>query len=231
MKIAICDDSSIFREQLHKELREYFCSLDVSIQPFSSGEALLQGAAKTGYDIIFLDIEMEGIDGLETARQIRTIHKDVPIILITSHTELAMEGYEVQAFRFLGKPLERNKLIQALADIEKQLHDENRISISVDGIQKFILCKNIKYIKSENVYLNIVLENNSYLIRKKIKEMISELPGNLFISVHRSYVVNLMHIDCYDGKTIIMNDGTAIPIARGNRDLFKQKMLQYLKEK
>lgn len=231
MKIAICDDSSIFRQQLLEELREYFHSLDVSIYPFASGEALLQGIDKTEYDIIFLDIEMEGIDGLETARRIRTSNCGIPIILLTSHTELAMAGYEVQAFRFLGKPLERNKLIQALQAIENQLCNNIKIAINVDGIQKYILCKNIKYIKSENVYLNIVTHNTTYLIRKKLKTQIEELPENLFVPVHRSFIVNLMFVDSFDGKTIIMDDGTNIPVARGSRDIFKQRMLRYLKEK
>lgn len=231
MKIAICDDSSIFREQLLKELRDYFQSLDVSIYPFTSGEELLKGIEKSEYDIIFLDIEMGGIDGLETARRIRSENRDVPIILLTSHTELAMAGYEVRAFRFLGKPLEHDRLIQALQAIESQLHDDEKIIITIDGTQKFVLCKNIKYIKSENVYLNLVMNNTSYLIRKKLKEVIKELPEDLFVAVHRSYVVNLMYVESFDGNMILLDDGTSIPVARGNREQFKQKMMRYLKEK
>lgn len=231
MKIAICDDNSIFRKEVKQEIESYFQSLDVLLYDFSSGEELLSKIENIEFDLFFLDIEMAGIDGLETAKKIREREKEVPVILLTSHTELAMEGYEVQAFRFLGKPLNRQKLYDALDTIMSQIHSDEKIAVMVDGSQKFISCQNIMYIKSENVYLNLVTKDATYLIRQKMKEQIAQLPEELFFSVHRSYVVNLMFVDGFDGKEVKMSDGAGIPVARGNRDLFKQRIRRYLKEK
>ena len=110
MRIAICDDEKILQEQLKVEIEGYFNSLDIMTVCFNSGEALLVDFEKNQYDIVFLDIEMNGLNGLQTAKYLHEKKKDLPIVLVTSHTELAMEGYEVQAFRFLGKPIDRNKL-------------------------------------------------------------------------------------------------------------------------
>ena len=111
MKIIVCDDEKYICEDLEKRLREYYQSLDVLILSVSSGEELLRTMEREPEEAacIFLDIEMKGMDGLETARRLRADYPDLPVLLLTSHTELAMEGYEVQAFRFLAKPLRQEK--------------------------------------------------------------------------------------------------------------------------
>ena len=121
MKIMICDDEIYIRDTLKQHLKEYYSSLDVLILSASSGEELLRLVEREQGDVfcIFLDIEMEGMDGLETARRLRAEYPALPILLLTSHTELALEGYEVQAFRFLAKPLRQEKLVEALRAVEK----------------------------------------------------------------------------------------------------------------
>ena len=164
MKIAVCDDESIFQEQLKTELEQYYRSLDVLVECYSSGEELLMDYAKKHHDIVFLDIEMEGMNGLQVARQLHEKNRNLPIVLVTTHTELAMEGYEVQAFRFLSKPVKLDKLIAALQAMESLLLEDEKISIVNDGVNMFLPCKSICYIKSENVYLQVITTKESYLI-------------------------------------------------------------------
>lgn len=133
MKIAVCDDEPIFRKQLKAILEEYYCSLDVLVLSYSSGEELLGAVKGNPFDLVFLDIEMEGIDGLETAKRLNELVSDLPVILLTSHTELAMEGYEVRAFRFLGKPVDKRKLQEALGAFEKLRQQEQKIEIVTEG--------------------------------------------------------------------------------------------------
>lgn len=231
MKIAICDDEKFFREQLHRELESYYCSLDVLIDAFSSGWELMDAINKMNYDLLFLDIEMEGMDGLEVARKLQENETAVPIIFLTSHTELAMAGYEVQAFRFLAKPIEQRKLLEALQAFENNIERNSRIMIVEGGMQHYLSCKDIFYIKSENVYLKIVMKKETYLIRKKLKELLQELPSNLFVAVHRSYILNLEHVTGFDGAEVILEDGSRIPVSKSNRNTFKQQMIRYMKGK
>lgn len=231
MKIAICDDESIFQKHLKTMLEEYYHSLDVLIVPYSSGEELLKEIADNKYDLVFLDIEMKGLDGLETAKRIHSIHTDLPIIFLTSHTELAMEGYEVQAFRFLAKPVETKKLQEALHAFKMTLQQDNKVMIVEDGMNRYLSCRDIRYIKSENVYLQIVTKQGPHLVRKKLKEQLEELPKDTFMLVHRSYIVNLNEVVSFNGSAILLKDGFQIPVSRGNREAFKLQMLQFMKRR
>ena len=99
MKIAICDDEKTFLKELEEKILKIIPRLDCDVEPFSCAEDLL--SSEVPFDIVFLDIEMQGMDGMSCARKIRETNKDIPIVFLTSHIEMAVEGYEVSAFRFL----------------------------------------------------------------------------------------------------------------------------------
>ena len=231
MKILICDDEDIFREQLKKDLEAYYQSLDVLIQLVASGEELLAACEKNKYDLIFLDIEMHGINGLETAKRLQEKNTKEKIIFLTSHTELAMDGYEVQAFRFLGKPIEHQKLYAALEAFEKGLTQEKRIVITEEGVWHYLSCEEICYFESQNVYLRIVMQETEHRIRKKLKEMVKELPREMFVVIHRSYIVNMKYIKSFQGNQVVLEDGTILPVSKGNKEQFMEQMMRYMRRK
>lgn len=231
MKIAICDDEKIMQEYLKEEIDSYFQSLDVLTLCYGSGEEMLADYEEQQYDMVFLDIEMKGLNGLQVAKRLHTWKKDLPIVMVTTHTELAMDGYEVQAFRFLAKPVKREKLHSALKAMEERMYEDGKIQIVSDGLQRYIPCKSVCYIKCENVYLNIVTINENYLVRKKLKEFMEELPEKLFFQVHRSYVVNLSFVESFDGVNVYMEDGMKIPVSKAKRDEFKIAMIHHMKRR
>lgn len=243
MKIMICDDEKYIRDDLKKRLEEYYNSMDVLVLPVSSGEELLKIAEREQGDVfcIFLDIEMEGMDGLETARRLRTEYPALPILLLTSHTELALEGYEVQAFRFLAKPLRQEKLVEALRAVEKsvQTAETHKLRIAAGDREIYVDCRDISYVKSENVYLNIVTtgaessgqEHGRLLMRGKLKELLTRLPEYIFCQIHRSYIVNLSHVASFDGRNVQMDTGESLPVSGGRREMFRERMTRYLRER
>ena len=115
MRIAICDDENTFLKELEEKIVKIIPRLDCDVEPFSCAEDLL--SSDMAFDIVFLDIEMDGMDGMSCARKIRQSDKDIPIVFLTSHTEMAVEGYEVSAFRFLQKPVDDTKLKRTLQDL------------------------------------------------------------------------------------------------------------------
>lgn len=231
MRIAICDDEKIMQEQLKEEIEGYYKSLDLMVLCYSSGEALLADFEKKQYDVVFLDIEMKGMNGLQVARCLHEKKKELPIVLVTTHTELALEGYEVQAFRFLAKPLDRSKVYGALKAIEDLVLEDEKISIVSDGLQRYLPCKSVCYIKSENVYLDIVTTKERYLVRQKLKEVLEQLPKNRFLQVHRSFVVNLQFVESFDGGNIYMDGGMKIPVSKAHREAFKTGMIRFMQRK
>lgn len=233
MKIGVCDDERLLQEIMCRELEAYYRSLDLEIRTFSRGQELLEDLEREplAYACIFLDIEMPGMSGLETAEAIRTMGCQTPVILLTSHREYAPDGYEVGAFRFLSKPVDRKKLYEALGALEKAKREEGRLLVSQDGREFLLSLEQILYFKSENVYLDIETEKGHFLIRKKLKEQLEELPGLSFCQVHRSYIVNLAKVHGYDGKQIILTDGSLIPVGRSRREVFRAAAARYLAAK
>lgn len=231
MKIAVCDDERLFAEKLKNLIDNYYRAFDVSVYVFTSASELL-GKIEQSPDVfsaVFLDIEMSEIDGMQAAVSIRNISADMRIIFLTSHTELAMEGYEVNALRFLAKPVNTQKLHEVLALLDKSVGDDKCIMIADGGSRILIKCSDILYIKAENVYLQIVTENRNYLLRKKLADMESELDSGKFVRIHRSYIVGLAHVKSYNGKSVIMMNGAELPLSRSCEKQFKDAVMNYLR--
>lgn len=171
---------------------------------------------------------MPELDGIQAARHIRKLNSDVGIIFLTSHTELAMEGYEVNALRFLAKPVNQVKLYEVLALLDKSVNRQC-IVINDGGVNVMVKHSDVCYIKAENVYLRVVTENKNYLLRKKLADIESELDSGRFVRIHRSYIVGLEHVCSFDGKAVIMTDGTQLPLSRSCEKQFKDAVMNYLR--
>lgn len=231
LKIAICDDEISFQKILQEQIETYYGLLEVEISEFSSGVELVNSFKKSPleFQLIFMDIEMPDMDGIRASKGIRKMNQNIPIIFLTSHTEFAMEGYEVDAFRFLEKPLKIDKLIKTLQDYERLRLLDSKIELQAGDRIVLVNWTEIQYIQSENVYINVYLEGTKYLIRKKLSDVQEQMPKQTFFKPHRSYLINLRFVKSFDGKKILMNNGNAIPLSRNKRDEFKTSMMNYLR--
>ncbi|WP_414732899.1 LytR/AlgR family response regulator transcription factor [Acetobacterium carbinolicum] len=231
MKIAICDDEVNFQKVLREKLEAYYGILAVEIEVFSSGMDFVERFKEypLEFQMIFMDIEMPYQDGIETSKRIRKINQSIPIIFLTSHTELAMEGYEVDAFRFLDKPLRMERLMKTLQDFDNLRLLDSKIELQDGERTRVVNWVDIQYVQSENVYINVYMEDARYLIRKKLSDMEEQMPKQLFYKPHRSYLINLGFVKSFDGKKIMMKNGNEIPLGRGKRSDFKTSLMNYLR--
>ncbi|PXV91521.1 LytTR family two component transcriptional regulator [Lachnotalea glycerini] len=231
MKIAICDDEKIFREQLKNYLYQYYKSLDVVIEGFSSGESFLTvyQSNPQAYELIFMDIEMETLDGIKTAKKIRDFNREVILIFLTSHLEYAMDGYEVDAFRFLAKPVSQIKLKVALQDVQNEINRNKKMLIKDFDKEILIKYRDIVTIEAQNVNISIHTMNDFYLIRKTLAKMEEEVKGTMFYKPHRSYLINLGYIMHYTNKLITMENGDLIPLSRNKLKELKDALIFYVK--
>ena len=232
MRIAIVDDESVFRKQIDETITSLYGKGEVSCFHYSDGKAIIK-SFETGFelDAVFLDIEMKGMDGMETARSIRTYSKDIPIIFMTSHTEMAMDGYEVGAFRFLGKPVDREKLRETLKDLENRIKVEEKIVLKVEGEEVIHPVSSLVYIEAANNSTRFVFTNETCEVRMKFSEgmkLVDEVTKDFF-KCHRSYHINLAHISKLGSADVNMDNGDLIPVSRSSAPEVKQRLFEFIR--
>lgn len=229
MHIAICDDESAFLRDLTEKIYKKIPRLDCTVEPFSSAEELL--SSSTDFDIIFLDIEMGGMDGMTCARTIRKTNKEVPIIFLTSHTEMAIEGYEVNAFRFLKKPVEDDKLGQTLEDIKLMRASGRGVMIKSEGEQIVVVPSKVLYIESDNNNVRIITTDGTLVTRMKLTEAVDILNdvNDTIRRVHRCTAVNMSHVGRIRDKQAVMDEGSVVGISRLYLKEFKEELYEYIK--
>ena len=244
MRIAVCEDESLFRAQIVREIEAYYHSLDVVVDSFSSGEELIQkyeDGKQAGqfprYEILFLDIEMKKLDGFETARRLREYGGREILIFLTSHTEMAMQGYEVNAFRFLGKPLEKAKLAEALEEVGKRFLQEKTILLHTSQEDIKVAISDILYVESmkNDVHFYVLEHRNTdcvkeHKVRSTITEVEEQLKGNGFFRCHRSYLVQLLHVETYTNKEVVLQNGSVLPISRGKAGALKSALVDVINQ-
>ena len=232
MRIAVCDDEENFLNEICHEIDEFYKSLDIGCIPFSDGSEIVSAYEKGQcFDAIFLDIEMKQLDGMKTAEKIRSYSKDVPIVFLTSHTELAMDGYEVGAFRFLKKPVDNLKLQQTLKDIQDRYRKKKSIVLKENGNEYFLSPDEIISAESENNRVNFVTAQKEYNVRIKITEVMKLFSGyeNCFCRIHRCSIIHLGHVVSCSEKEVKLDNGKTLPISKSYSLEFKRKLFEYVK--
>lgn len=233
MRIAVCDDEVLFLEKIKQYMEKNYRNLDTEIDYFVSAEELLFQAKKgRKYHLGILDIEMEKMDGMTLARQLKELDEDMEIIFLTSHRELALEGYEVKALRFLVKPIQEEKLAEAIFSAKKILEKRYQKLLFVQENTEEIYLKpeEIYFIEAADKQIKIVTKDREIMGKMGIAQAEKLLPGELFFRCHRSFLVNLSHIRSIDGERILCSDGKEAYVSRLRKKELKAAMELYIRE-
>lgn len=216
-KIAVCDDSLADRDYVSDLVRQWAAAqgLEMELDRFSSAEAFwFRYAEEKNYDILLLDIEMGGMDGVTLARRLRRENDTVQIVFITGYSDYIAEGYEVEALHFLVKPVKKEQLLAVLnRAVEKLKKNEQVLHFTVDGQMLRIPVHQIRSVQVQGNYVTIHGRENC-----TVKKTLSELEAMLdsrFYRVGRSAIVNLTRIRRVTKTDIFLDDGSQIPLPRG----------------
>ncbi|MCQ2466713.1 MAG: LytTR family DNA-binding domain-containing protein [Clostridia bacterium] len=237
MRFAIVDDEEVFRSQIEKAIYKLCGPENVACYLYADGKSLLTSIGNGNrFDAIFLDIEMEEIDGMSTARTLRDNNNNTPIIFITSHTEMAMDGYDVAAFRFLGKPIDPERLKVVLRDLEQMLYKETSITVQKDGENIIIPISSIQYVESMDNDVIYHLWNSGKSNELQVRGTLSSVFEKLvevstdFYKIHRCTIVNLKNVKRYSATDVTMECGTKLTIAKSIRSKFRLAMFDFVKK-
>ncbi|MDF3003407.1 MAG: response regulator of the LytR/AlgR family [Bacillota bacterium] len=197
VRIIVCDDDAEDIAFLSDALYTYDPSFEIAA--FRSGETLLSEVTDSGLtaDILFLDIYMTGMDGIFVAQRICAERKDLKIIFLSSSSDHYPQAYEVFAFNYLVKPLNRKKLYAVLDRALEELNRKSdyKISFHYKSASYNVNCRDILYVESRDKLLLFHLVDGSVLQTYwRLDELIKELPKQSFIRCHQSFLVNTLHI-------------------------------------
>lgn len=230
LKVVICEDDDFFRDKLKQYLEKIFEDItnNFEIITFNSGEDLLENYTED-IDIYFIDIEMNKLTGMDVARKIREVDDNAEIIFTTALVDYVHEGYEVKAYRYLMKPIDFEKLKRnvrsCLEDIRKRR--ENNLVIQNKGEIFKINIEEILFVEAINKDITLYTKNKSYNTKTNIKTIEKELNKYNFYRCHKSFLVNMKHIDNIKQNNVLINN-IEIPISRYRAKDFKLKLLSAL---
>lgn len=227
LQIAICDDEPIIANDIKERLLQD--KPDYLIDLYQSGKELLD--AKKEYDLIFLDIEMPGMSGMEVAVELRTRRYEGDLVFLTSHTEFMPDAFKVRAFRFLQKPIVDTALKEAVDEAEKEIMNYKKILVHTTDGTRLLSIKDIIYFETVRNYTYIHIKQGEIETRKTLREWMELIGNEHFYQAHKSYVVALRYIETIasDGITMKYANGK-IPISRRKIKEMKDIFFTYVKK-
>lgn len=233
MRIAICDDEILQLELLNHYVEKWADEegINCDIELFKSAESFyFEWLEDFSYDIILLDIQMAGLDGIQLAKKIREKDDHIQIIFTTAFSDYMQQGYDVDAVHYLLKPIEEEKLKECLNKaVDRKNIKPKSILIECDGMINRIDEDSIIYLEIKGHQLFVYQKDQVISTRMTLSEMEELLSKQKFIKPHRSYMVAIKYIKRIDSKEIVLKNDDIVPISRGNYKEVQRRFFDYFK--
>ncbi len=240
MNFAIVDDVEFELQQLEQLLAGYLSEkrIDYKFSAFSSGEQFLSAYCPGCFDAVFLDNLMHGINGMETARRLRAVDPQIPVIFITNEVSFALEGYTVQAMDYILKPVTAERLRPTVDRLISRLGSRCFIEIRENRVNRRLLLDDIRYVRSVGHFLEIhtgpdVLK--PYMTLESFLSLLQQLgeydiadSSRRFQNCCRGYVINFDHVSHLGSRDFILSDETVVPVSRSKYREMQSAYASYL---
>ena len=212
--VGLCDDEGYVHDMLDEMLSGYSKDRKIKLEiiHFYSAKEVLD--MKKEIDALLLDIEMPNMDGIELGRELLKRKINYKIVMLTANENRYKEAFEIQAFRFVPKPVNKTELYAALDDVKDQLVAQKRIHVFRDTIAYDIAQTSILYIEAYRSGTRVYTQNLDYRSEKSITAWSEELDEHLFFRCHRSYIVNLSKIEEIEKNVIRLSSKDKIMVSR-----------------
>ena len=241
MRLAYCEDEKVQLKYMEGLAAEWGRLHQIPMQ-FTGYESAEEFLFKNGqtlfFDVIFLDIDMKKtseMDGMALARRIREMDPVIPILFVTNRREYVFEGYEVGAYRYLLKPLDRIKLFGLLDELSRSLKKEFHYILEViDGEIIKLPLEEICFVEVCGHFLKLKMREGEYSCKQSLQEFRAILQEaqkgaetETFVSTHRSYLVNLAYVNRIGRTDCILADGSSVPVSRNAYQSVNAAFIRY----
>ena len=224
MKLAICDDEKRIRDIIAESVKEV--SEKIEIEFYADAKGIL--SASFDCDILFLDIQMPGIDGMGAAKMLRSSGKKTVIVFVTALEDQVFNAFDVGAFNYIVKPFTKAKIIEVFKKAVKQAEDQRLVEAAISeqeeagrtitvksgGTNTRVILSEVQYAEIYDRRIILHMESSDDIEYYGRISDLENIAGKDFFRVHRAYLVNLGAVKSYDSKYVHMSDAD-IPVARG----------------
>ena len=232
LSIAVCDDEIIECCNIAGKIKGILDEMKVPfiLRQFGSGKELLR--TPEVFDILFLDIIMQDLDGMKTAHLYREKAADKMLVFISSSRDYVFEAYDVEPLQYLVKPLDETKLKKVLqkAVIKTESHPQEFLIVSKNRQKKKVFLDDIYYFEIKGRKIDIHGTEGLFTYYGQIGILENSLQGKGFFRCHKGYLVNLKYVDAYNRQEVILDNGERIIIAKRRYEQFCTEILEYMRK-
>ncbi|MFR2700572.1 MAG: LytR/AlgR family response regulator transcription factor [Anaerobutyricum soehngenii] len=236
LKVAICDDSSMYSEKIETFVTRFGAAnlVEVKTEVFTSGSQLMLYFGEKKFDLIFLDISMPGLDGLETASRIRKIDLSVPIVFCTSYYEFTniQRSIQIGAKDFLKKPIVYKKVEALLNQVynQKLINAEEKLILKNQNEVRAIQISDIIYLQTQNKAVVIHTTQCNFVSYQKLYKFEEKLGEKLFCRCHNSFLINLDYVEGLHNDFVMMRDKkeVLIPVSKYKKEQLLKMLANYV---
>ena len=231
LHIAVCDDEALERQRIADLVNQIMPEegLSCRVTSYESGADLLSAIQHGGrFQILLLDVMMEGLDGMALAAALREKGDHTAIIFISSNLEMALRGYEVEAARYLAKPVDRERLREALMFCYRTRLAQKEILLPTASGQSRILPSDLIYAETWERGVRLLLKDGREETGLKISELAAMLPERQFVFCHRTILVNLAFIQSIRYCELELRSGATLPISKYRQSEIRKQLMRYL---
>ena len=229
LRLAICDDLPEEREALLALLAQ--APIATNCTQFGSSEELLEAFRPGKFDLLLMDIYMDGMTGVEAVQKIREMDEAIPIAFTTTSTDHTLESYRLSVLKYLEKPVQQKEIDDLLRLVKLQKDSAPRLAIQQNGKTQKLPLSELMVLEQQGHHVVLSLKGGSTIqLYGKLSDLLPQLEGQPFFCPHKSYCVNLAFVrgineeyQCYK-----MSDGKNVPISRTNRKAAKKEFEDYL---
>ena len=230
MRILICDDDALIIERLQKYIKIFFENIDVKCPElicFSDGESLL--ADKGEKDILFLDVEMPGMNGIYVGKELKKKNENIIIFIVTSYSEYLDEAMRFHVFRYLSKPLDKQRFFRNMKDAV-DLYNTMTVKIPVETKQGVhtLLASSVIAVEAQGRKVTVHTTLCDFESTHNMQYWLELLPKNRFFQTHRSFIINLEYVTDFDRNLVHMADNQSAYLTKRKYSSFKEAYLLYL---
>lgn len=232
MKIGICDDEQKYLEDITQHLDIFSKNNNIDFEKYIFTTSCEMLSCNVNFDIAILDVEMDNMNGIKLGEELRKRNSHIILIYITAHKKYLDDALNLNAVRFFEKPLDSQRFYRGLSDAIARIDNSTiHFYLKDNNITERISVQDIIFVEIEKRKTKIVTNDKEYHSNHHISFWREKLNSTIFISPHKSYIINFNYVTSYERNYIILDEHYKISIARNKQTDFHRKFMQFMEGK